>query len=153
MKTKNLIIFAIILVLVVAIIFTKGFGLFDSNITGNSINTGSIKIPLSDISENAKWYEYNVDGVGVRFFVVRAKDGSIKTAFDACDVCYKSRKGYSQEGDFIVCNNCGNRYLISNLGKENIRGGCWPGYLPNKIDGDSAIIKISDIKKGVWRFK
>jgi len=71
--------------------------------------------------------------VNVKYFVVEAEDGSVKTAFDACDVCYRSRKGYRQEGDDMICNNCGNHYPISGLGTKNLRGGgCWPGYLPNE---------------------
>ena len=80
-------------------------------------------------------------------------NGLIKTAFDACDVCYGSYKGYRQEGDSMICNNCGNSYPISGLGTENKGGGgCWPGYLPSEIKGEYLIIKKSDIKKGGYRF-
>jgi uncharacterized membrane protein len=146
-------IFLGIVIVVAAAIFTNGFG-----ITGNAIGSGvgaaGLTIPLSEITEQAKFYDYTVDGTTVSFFVVKAADGSIKTAFDACDVCYSSRKGYRQEGNVMVCNNCGNRYPISGLGTENLRGGgCWPGYLPSKIEGDNLIIKTSDLKKGEYRFK
>ena len=106
-------------------IVTSGFGLLSP--TGNAIagNGGSISIPLSEISETAKFYEYN----GVKYFVVKASDGTIKTGFDACDVCYGSNKGYRQEGEYMVCNNCGNKYPIIGLATENKNpGGCWPGY-------------------------
>jgi len=155
---KTWIIGASIFVLILALIFTKGFGLFGSGITGyaSDINTkesGKIKIPLSEISEKAKWYEYESDGVAIRFFAVKANDESIKTGFDACDVCYRTKKGYRQEGNYMVCNNCGNRYPIIGLGTENKNpGGCWPGYLPSKIDGQNLVIKKSDIEKGRWRF-
>jgi len=141
-----------IVALMMILIFAKGFGLF--TVTGSSLkNNGEFKIPLSDISENAKWYEYESNGVAIRFFAVKASDGSIKTAFDACDVCYRYKKGYRQEGDYMVCNNCGRRFLINNLGTENKNpGGCWPGYLPSKIDGQYLVIKKSDIEKGRWRF-
>jgi len=145
-----------IVVLIAIFIFTKGFGLFNSTITSVANPSGDkdFKIPLSEISENAKWYEYKSNGVTIRFFVVKANDGSIKTAFDACDVCYRYRKGYRQEGNYMVCNNCGNRYPIIGLGTENKNpGGCWPGYLPNKIDGQYLVIKKSDLDKGAYRFK
>jgi len=148
---KILFIGAGIVVLITIVIFTKGFGLFT---TGFSVkNDGEFKIPLSDISENAKWYEYQSDDVAIRFFVVKASDGSIKTAFDACDVCYRNKKGYRQEGNYMVCNNCGRRFLINSLGTENKNpGGCQPGYLPNKIDGQYLVIKTSDLENGKWRF-
>jgi len=149
---KILLVGICIATLIIILIFTKGFGLFTA--TGSFLkNNEEFKIPLSDISENAKWYEYESSGVAIRFFAVKASDGSIKTAFDACDVCYRYKKGYRQEGDYMVCNNCGRRFLINNLGTENKNiGGCWPGYLPSKIDGQYLIIKTSDLENGRWRF-
>ncbi|MEM4330513.1 MAG: DUF2318 domain-containing protein [Candidatus Pacearchaeota archaeon] len=115
--------------------------------------SGDIRIPLSEISEQAKWYEYSIDGVKMRFFVVKAEDGSIKTAFDTCDICYKKKRGYRQEDKYMVCNNCENRYLINNLGTENENNkGCWPGYLPNRVEDDKIIIKKKELEKGKWRF-
>jgi len=151
---KSLLIGISVTVLIAIFIFSKGFGLFNQPIiTGDVIGSGSEYIPLSEISENAKFYEYESNGAITRFFTVKANDGSIKTGFDACDVCYRNKKGYSQEGNYMVCNNCGNRYPIIGLGTENKNpGGCWPGYLPSKIDGQNLVIKKSDIEKGRWRF-
>ena len=40
---------------------------------------------------------------------VKALDGSIRTAFNTCQVCYNSGRGYyQQEGNELVCQNCGN---------------------------------------------
>lgn len=138
-----------IIVLIPLLVFTKGFGLF----AASSGEYEEIKISVYEISENAKWYESDSKGLTIRFFAVKADDGSIKTGFDACDVCYENKKGYRQEGDYMVCNNCGNRYPIIGIGTENKNpGGCWPGYLPSRIDGQNLIIKISDLEKGRWRF-
>jgi uncharacterized membrane protein len=113
----------------------------------------SISIPLAQVSSQAKWFEYETSGKTIKFFVVKASDGSIKTAFDACDVCFSSRKGYSQDGDIMVCNNCGNRYPIDGLGTENkAGGGCWPGYLPSQVVGDNVVIKKADLEAGSYRF-
>lgn len=154
---KSLIIGIGIVVLIAIFIFTKGFGLFNPTVTGYATNLnndyGEMKIPLSEISEKVKWYEYESNGVTIRFFAVKAGDGTIKTAFDACDVCYKNKKGYRQEGDYMVCNNCGRRFLINSLGTENRNpGGCWPGYLPSYVEADNLVIKKSDLEKGKWRF-
>jgi len=143
-NTKILILICCLIFLVVAV-FTKGFGLFRGDEASPALERGGIMtIPLSEVSENAKWYEYN----GRKFFTVKDSNGTIKTAFDACDVCYRQRKGYRQEGDDMVCNNCGLRFAINGLGTENKNpGGCWPGYLPNIIEGDNVVIKISDLVK------
>ena len=56
---------------------------------------------------------------------VKAPDGSIRKAFNTCQVCYNSGRGYYvQEGNQLVCQNCGNRFDISQI--EVIKGGCNP---------------------------
>ena len=140
----------------VIVLLTKGFGFFGSKSTDLTDTSpkidSSISISLSEITDNARWYEYDFERKEIRFFAVRAGDGSVKTAFDACDVCYTSKKGYRQEEDYMVCNNCGNRYPINGLGTENkIPGGCWPGHLSNVVEGDNVIIKKSDLEDNQWR--
>jgi len=154
MKKSQIIILIFFLIFLIIAIFTKGFGLIGSNPEGPTTSNidSFVTIPISGITNNAKWYEYDSGGSRLRFFAVKASDGTVKTAFDACDVCYYAKKGYRQEGDDMVCNNCGNRYPISGLGTENKNpGGCWPGYLPNIIQGDSALIKKSDLENNRWR--
>ncbi|MBR9678485.1 MAG: DUF2318 domain-containing protein [Nanoarchaeota archaeon] len=148
MRTE--VIIGTVVFLVAVLVLANPFG---SNLTGAAVSTGEVKIPLSGITSQAKWYEYDASGTKVRFFAVRANDGSVKTGFDACDVCYTSRKGYRQEGNYMVCNNCGNKYLINGLGTENKKpGGCWPGYLPNTVIGDTLVIENSDLEGGKARF-
>ncbi len=87
----------------------------------------------------------------IEYFIVKDASGTIKTAFNACDVCYGSHKGYKQVDDKMQCNNCGNKYEISKLGTAG-SGGCWPGYIPNTIDGDQIVINESDLEVGEYYF-
>jgi len=141
-KTK---VFAIIMMILFVITLSKNV-LF----TGDVIKSnGLIKISLDKISREATFYNEG----NIKYFAVMASDGSIKTAFDACDVCFSQHKGYRQEGAYMVCNNCGNKYPINGLGTENKKGGgCWPGYLPSYIEGDYLVIKESDLDTGRYRF-
>lgn len=144
---------AIVIIGIVVLGIVLFGGKFSS--TGNVVATGAetISIPLSEVTEQATFYEQEIDGVKVKFFAVRASDGSIKTAFDACDVCFSEKKGYRQEGNYMVCNNCGNKYPISSLGTENLRGGgCWPGYLPSEVQGENIIIQRKHLVEGKQRF-
>jgi len=121
--------------------------------SAGQIPESTISIPLNDIGTDAKFFEYESSGKTVRFFAIKGSDGDIKTAFDACDVCFNSGKGYRQEGSNMICNNCGNKYPIDGLGTENRNpGGCWPSYLPHKIEGNNILIKISDIQTGRSKF-
>lgn len=123
--------------------------------TGNTapasqtVDNSNVKIPVAELSAQAKWYEYDAGGTTVRFFAVKASDGSLKTAFDACDVCYNSKKGYRQEGTNMICNNCGNKYPVDGLGTKNrAGGGCWPSFLPSKVVGNELVISKAALEKG-----
>jgi len=73
---------------------------------------------------------------------LKAKDRTIRTALNTCQVCYASGKGYYvQEGDVLVCQNCGNRFTADMVGKS--KGGCNPVPISDarKVD-DGTNIKI-----------
>jgi uncharacterized membrane protein len=147
--SKKIYIGVAVVVLVGIIFFMFRGGGVTGDVIAEPIDEGDvIKIPVSQVSKNAQWFEHE----GARYFVVESKSGDIKTAFDACDVCYRTRKGYSQKGEDMVCNNCGNHYPISGLGTTNLRGGCWPGYLKNSIQGDYIILRKSDLQAGAQRY-
>ena len=141
-NTKVLILVGCIILLVTVVVATRlDFGNKD---TANQRldNQEFMSIPIAETSEEARWHEFR----GSRFFVVKASDGTIRTAFDKCDVCYAARRGYRQEGSDMVCNNCGLRFAIDGLGIENqTPGGCWPSYLPHTLENDNIIIRASDL--------
>lgn len=111
-----------------------------------------IHIPLSDITQTAKFFNYNSNGVNIKFFAVIGSDGDVHTAFDACEVCFQEKKGYYQDGRNMVCRNCGNRYTTNQIGTANQGGGCWPAYLDRTVSSDNVVIKISDLEGGLWLF-
>jgi len=55
---------------------------------------------------------------------VKDKFGTVHVAFDACDVCYEAKKGYKQNGDVMLCLNCGKTFSITSIGIDNTVGGC-----------------------------
>jgi uncharacterized membrane protein len=86
---------------------------------------GDLFIPAGDVTEKAVFYPVTVDGVEIEIFAVRAPDGTIRTAFNTCQVCFDSGRGYyKQQGDAFVCQNCGNRFKTSQI--EVVKGGCNP---------------------------
>ena len=61
-------------------------------------------INKSDISEKALFYPVNVDGTCMEVLAVKDSSGNIRTAFNTCQVCYSSGKGYYvQSGNVLVC--------------------------------------------------
>ena len=110
-----------------------------------------IAIPLNEITETAQKYEFDAGGTLVRYFVVKASDGQIRTAFDACDVCGGS-KGYIQQGQDIKCVNCGRVFSIDGLGTKNKGYGCWPSFLSHFIEEGNVIISKTELAQGKHRF-
>ena len=78
--------------------------------------------------------------------MVKSSDGIIRAAFDACDVCFASKKGYSQDGDFMVCNNCGRRFHSSRI--NVVKGGCNPAPLSREVAGEHLVITVADVIPG-----
>lgn len=83
------------------------------------------------------------DGLTIKYFVIKSSDGVIRAAFDACDVCWPSGKGYFQEGDYMVCRNCGKRF--ASIKVNVIKGGCNPAPLTRKVVGENLVIQVKDI--------
>jgi len=112
---------------------------------------GVVTISESDVSDTEAHYYYTVvDGKEIKFFLVRADDGIVRAAFDACDVCYPEKKGYRQEGNVMVCNNCGQKFDTSRI--NEIKGGCNPSPLHRNSDGKQITIKLDDIRSGGMYF-
>ncbi|HZV82858.1 MAG TPA: DUF2318 domain-containing protein [Geobacteraceae bacterium] len=115
-------------------------------------NNGMVTLQVAKLADGkAHFYKFEDGGKEITFFAVKAQDGSYKTAFDACDACYKSKKGYEQQGDKMNCKNCNQKFAINRLG-PNATGGCNPGYLPHQLSGTTISIKINDLKDGVRYF-
>jgi uncharacterized membrane protein len=107
---------------------------------GDAAQGDDLVIPVSDISEKATFYPVEIDGTKLEVLAVKAPDGSIRTAFNTCQVCYDSGRGYyKQDGDVLVCQNCGNRFSMDQV--EVVSGGCNPVpiFPENKIVEDESI--------------
>lgn len=107
-----------------------------------------VSYKLADFADGkAKYFKFKApDGIVVRYFIIKSSDGVVRAAFDACDVCWRAGKGYTQDGDFMVCNNCGRRFASVQV--NEVKGGCNPAPLARTIQGDRLVIKVSDILDG-----
>ncbi|NLY43501.1 MAG: DUF2318 domain-containing protein [Clostridiaceae bacterium] len=120
-KTKFIMLMAMGFVLLAALLIYKGLSGEDED----SVAAKELVIPKSEVSETAKFYPYEVGNTYMEVIAVKAKDGTIRTALNTCQICYDSGRGYyEQQGDELICFNCGNRFRIEDL--EQIRGGCNP---------------------------
>lgn len=114
-----------------------------------ALENQEVKLNAAQFSDNqTKFFNVKMpDGKTIYFFVVKDKNGIYRTAANACQVCYGERKGFRQEGNEIICNNCGNRYPIEKIATE--KGGCNPGPInPNlEVKDGNIVIKQADIEQ------
>ena len=111
-----------------------------------------VSLPVSDFHDGAaRFYRYTTAaGRQIRFFVMRSADGVIRAAFDACDTCWQQRKGYHQEGDDMVCNNCGRHFRSTSI--NVVQGGCNPAPIERSITGDRVTMTASALASGAAYF-
>jgi uncharacterized membrane protein len=127
-SSKILIIVAVLVVAAAAVLLNitpkKEAGETASNqIT--KVTDADIVIPVDSVTETPSFYPASINGVDLEVIAVKASDGTLRTAFNTCQVCYSSGKGYyGVEGDQLICQNCGNRFGMDDL--EVTRGGCNP---------------------------
>ena len=132
-----------ILVLTAALL-VMGSALFGQttgqNLVKPPIADRDLVIQISEVTENAIFYPVDIEGTRLEVLAVKAPDGTIRTAFNTCQVCYGSGRGfYKQQGTVLVCQNCGNRYRMSQV--EIRSGGCNPVpiFPQNKTATDTTI--------------
>jgi len=146
-----------IIILVLTVITIISFVTISSALTLSGLKAktltpekGVLTIPTKKINDGkAHYFKVKSDtGTKVTFFVLKSSDGVIRAAIDACDVCYRSGKGYVQDGDYMVCTNCGRKFASNRI--NDVKGGCNPAPLNRKIVGSNLVISMADINKNSW---
>ena len=104
----------------------------------------AVRIPLKALdSGKALFLSMESEGRQYYYFALKSRDGAYRAALDACDVCFKSNRGYRQEGDLMVCNNCGQTFPSNRIAE--IKGGCNPHPLARGIEGNYLVIRKAEI--------
>ncbi|MBI4962428.1 MAG: DUF2318 domain-containing protein [Desulfomonile tiedjei] len=114
---------------------------------------GVFQFPASAFEDGkAKHFVYkHAPNKEVRFFVVKSTDGVIRAAVDACEVCYRSRKGYVQKANDMVCINCGLKFRTDKV--NEVRGGCNPHPLNRTVKDGNVIITQDEVLSGLRYFQ
>ena len=94
----------------------------------------------------ARHFQHVAGEFKIKYFVLKSSDGVIRAAFDACDVCWPAGKGYYQEGDHMVCRNCGRRF--ASVLVNEVKGGCNPAPLNRRVENGKVVIEVKDILEG-----
>lgn len=102
---------------------------------------GNIVIDESEITEEATFISYEVDGVTIGLISVRGTDGVVRVAFNTCQSCTPSPNAYFiQKWEYFECQNCGNKFHVDKIGIE--KGGCNPAPV-EEMHQENGMITIS----------
>jgi uncharacterized membrane protein len=115
--------------------------------TSSSSTASQVTFPADLFEDGRARHFEHVDGrFTIRYFILKSSDGIIRAAFDACDVCWRAGKGYYQDGDYMVCRNCGRRF--ASVLVNEVKGGCNPAPLNRTYKDGQVIIQVKDILQG-----
>ncbi|HEY3491195.1 MAG TPA: DUF2318 domain-containing protein [Candidatus Deferrimicrobiaceae bacterium] len=110
-------------------------------------SSDQVTIPLKSLdSGKAIFLQTESEGRTLYFLALKTADGKYRSSLDACDVCFRANRGYRQEGDQLVCNNCNQKFAANKLGEA--KGGCNPHPLAHRIEGTNMVIQKADIAAG-----
>jgi uncharacterized membrane protein len=142
---------ALVAVIAVAVVVMMNRGGGETATATAAAPSGDVTIPISQVKDGkAHFYSFNAAGTTVKYFVLADKTGKVRAAFDACEVCYAQKKGYHQEGDSMVCNNCGKVFPSAQI--NVITGGCNPIPLDKTVSGGQLTITSDSLTQGAQYF-
>jgi uncharacterized membrane protein len=91
----------------------------------------------------------NAGNQEVRFFAGRDQGGKVQVAYDANEACYKAKRGYRHEDDWVVCNKCDKAFRVAEVNAGG--GGCKPIPLAFRVDDGHLVLSEGELLKG-WRY-
>lgn len=112
--------------------------------------SGMVRIDLEGLEPlQVRFFHFlNTGNQEVRFLAGRDAAGHLQVAFDANELCFKAKRGYRSEGEWLVCNKCDKSFRLAEANAGG--GGCNPVPLRHRVEGDELVIAEADILGG-WR--
>jgi high-affinity iron transporter len=100
---------------------------------------GQVMIPLSDLTDSSlHFYTTDVNNTVIRFLIIHQTNGDYAVALDACQIC--GTAGYRQDGQNVICRNCGAVIYIPSIGDK---GGCNPIPVKSRVEGGVVTVDLS----------
>lgn len=118
----------------------------------SEVQEDQLLIDTASADHELLYADYDADGVTIQVMLYKDDDNVIHGAFNTCQVCNGSPYAYfEQEGEEIVCQNCGNHFSIEDIG--DVHGGCNPIPLEFTQEGDSVRIDVNYLLDNVDIFE
>ncbi len=144
---------SVAILIIVLLVGSNAIAFFGGKFKTVKPKDGNVIIPIKKVNDGKAHYfkTKSNNGTIVDYFLIQSEDGVIRAAIDSCDVCYRSGKGYVQDGNVMVCTNCGRRFATDRI--NEVKGGCNPAPLKRVVDGDNLVISMTDINTNAWYCK
>ena len=115
---------------------------------------GMISLPTEGITTEARFFNYDADGVTVQLVALRDKDDNVHIAFNTCQSCSPSPKAYYTQADNLLqCTNCGFTFAPEQVGASS-HGGCSPWPIDGvKIGEEEITLPISSLEDMRFAFE
>ncbi len=98
-----------------------------------------VRIALADLQDaSVHFYTAQVSDSVIRFLIIHQPNGNYAAALDACQIC--GTAGYKQEGQNVVCRNCGATIYLPSIGET---GGCNPLPVQSRVEAGEVIVDLS----------
>ena len=115
--------------------------------------TAGLNISLGTLTEEPQFIDWTQDGVAMQLIALKDTAGAQQLAYNTCQVCAGSPYAYFEDQNgVLVCQNCGNRFPLSSVGK--VSGGCNPKPVTDyELQDDSIVISEETLAAGAASFK
>jgi len=102
---------------------------------------GVVSIPAATVADGRlHFFTVESEGTQIRFLIIRRPNGGYATALDACAICGPA--GYRQDGQNVICRNCGAPIYIPTIGQS---GGCNPIGFASRVDGNQIVFTVAAV--------
>ncbi len=102
---------------------------------------GVVRIPTAAVEDGRlHFFTLESEGTQIRFLVIRRPGVGYATALDACAICGPA--GYRQEGQNVICRNCGAPIYIPTIGQS---GGCNPIGFASHVEGSQIVFMVAAV--------
>lgn len=112
-----------------------------------------LAIPLSSLTEKPLFVDWEQDGTDMQLIALIDASGVPQLAYNTCQVCAGSPYAYFEyQNGVLVCQNCGNRFALSSVGK--VSGGCNPMPVAEYAnDGAQLVVSEEALAQAAPSFK
>lgn len=115
--------------------------------------TDGLAISLSTLTEEPQFVDWDSDGTAMQLIALRDADGAVQLAYNTCQVCAGSPYAYFEvENGSLVCQNCGNAFPYSSVGK--VAGGCNPMPVSDyEVTADAVVVPAQVLAQNANAFR